>query len=227
VSELGDCIYKRARLTGEFRLRSGATSNEYFDKYLFESDPRLLREIAEELVSLLPAGVELLAGLELGGVPLAVVVSQVSGLPSVFVRKAAKTYGTCRLAKDGKVRRLRQLLLIVGAAKTGERACWLEPWGGDADWRAEMWGQIVALHGRYPRTLAYLKDEWWTEEQHTETLCALAVWRSELDDAGVDPREELAFHAQLADYAQTLRQEGGGVTKAWKPGAPPDEWTRG
>jgi hypothetical protein len=135
-------------------------------------------------------------------------------------------HGVAQAANDGKVRPLRQVPLIVGAAKTGERARWLEPWGGDADWRAEMWGQIVALHGRYPRTLAHLKDEWWTEDQHTETLCALVIWRSELDDAGVDPREELAFHAQLADYAETLRQEGGGVTKAWKPGAPPDEWTR-
>ena len=103
VPELADRIYERARLTGEFRLRSGATSSEYFDKYLFESDPRLLREIAEELVGLLPAGVEALAGLELGGVPLAVVASQVSGLPSVFVRKTAKTYGTCRLAEGGEV----------------------------------------------------------------------------------------------------------------------------
>jgi orotate phosphoribosyltransferase len=103
VSELGDRIYERARLTGEFRLRSGVTSSEYFDKYLFESDPRLLREIAEELVALLPAGVELLAGLELGGVPLAVAASQASGLPTVFVRKTAKTYGTCRLAEGGEV----------------------------------------------------------------------------------------------------------------------------
>jgi orotate phosphoribosyltransferase len=103
VPELADRIYERARLTGEFRLRSGATSREYFDKYLFESDPRLLREIAGALVGLLPAGVELLAGLELGGVPLAVAASQVSGLPSVFVRKTAKTYGTCRLAEGGEV----------------------------------------------------------------------------------------------------------------------------
>jgi orotate phosphoribosyltransferase len=72
MPELGGRIYERARLTGEFRLRSGAMSSEYFDKYLFESDPQLLDEIAEELVGLLPAGVELLAGLELGGVPLAV-----------------------------------------------------------------------------------------------------------------------------------------------------------
>jgi orotate phosphoribosyltransferase len=101
--ELGDCIYERARLVGRFRLRSGAVSEEYFDKYLFESDPRLLREIAEELVGQLPADVDLLAGLELGGVPLAVVASQVSGLPVVFVRKDAKTYGTCRLAEGGEV----------------------------------------------------------------------------------------------------------------------------
>jgi hypothetical protein len=134
--------------------------------------------------------------------------------------------GVAQAAKDGKVRPLRQAPVIVGG-KAGERARWLEPYGGDTAWRAEMWGQIVALHGRYPRILAYLKDEWWNEEAHIETLCALAVWRSELDDGGVDPREELAFHTQLTDYAQALRQEGGGVTKAWKPGAPPEGWAGG
>jgi hypothetical protein len=95
------------------------------------------------------------------------------------------------------------------------------------EWRlrvGEMWGQIVALHGRYPRALANLKDQWWTDEQHTEMLCALATWRAEIDDAGLDPRDELAFQTQLNDYAHTLHQEGGGVTKTWTPGAPPNEW---
>jgi orotate phosphoribosyltransferase len=110
--ELGERIYRHSRLTGEFRLRSGAVSHEYFDKYLFESDPRLLREIAEALAALLPVGVQVLAGLELGGVPLAVVVSQVSGLPTAFVRKTAKTYGTCNLAE--------------GAAVTGRRIAVIE-----------------------------------------------------------------------------------------------------
>lgn len=132
-------------------------------------------------------------------------------------------HGVAQAAKDGKVRPLRQPPVIVGG-KGGDRARWLEPYGGDTAWRAEMWGQIVALHGRYPHILAYLKDEWWADEAHIETLCALAVWRSELDDGGVDPREELAFHAQLTDYSQALRQEGGGVSKAWKPGAPPQGW---
>ena len=35
--------------------------------------------------------------------PLAVLASQISGLPAVFVRKTAKTYGTCRLAEGGEV----------------------------------------------------------------------------------------------------------------------------
>ena len=104
------------------------------------------------------------------------------------------------------------------------RPPWLEPYGGDAEWRSWMWGGIVALHGRYPTMLAELKDGWWKSETHVETLCALVVWRQWLDDAGRDPREELAFQVQLSDYGLALRHEGGGVTRAWKPGAAPDEW---
>ena len=100
---LAGAIYERTHLTGEFLLRSGAISNEYFDKYLFESDPELLRTIGEALVPLLPTRIEALAGLELGGVPLATMVSQLTGLPALFVRKEAKSYGTCRLAEGGDV----------------------------------------------------------------------------------------------------------------------------
>lgn len=96
-------VYDAAHLTGTFTLRSGVTSTEYFDKYLFESDPALLRDICAEIVPLLPADVDGLAGLELGGVPLAVMLSQLTGIPTMFVRKEAKTYGTCRLAEGGDV----------------------------------------------------------------------------------------------------------------------------
>lgn len=100
---LARTIYERSHLTGEFRLRSGVVSDEYFDKYLFESDPALLTSIGEALVPLLPPGIEALAGLELGGVPLATMLSQLTGLPALFVRKEAKTYGTGRLAEGGDV----------------------------------------------------------------------------------------------------------------------------
>jgi len=102
-ADLAAAIFDRTHLTGEFVLRSGVTSNEYFDKYLFEADPVLLRTICEHLVPLVPEGTEVLAGLELGGVPIATVLSQLTGIPAYFVRKEAKTYGTCRLAEGGDI----------------------------------------------------------------------------------------------------------------------------
>jgi hypothetical protein len=73
--------------------------------------------------------------------------------------------------------------------------------------------------------LSSLKEDWWRNATHLETLSALAVWRQWIDDAGDDPREELAFQVQLANYGHALRQEGGSVTRAWQPGAPPVEWS--
>jgi orotate phosphoribosyltransferase len=102
-ARLAERVFERAHLSGEFRLRSGALSEEYFDKYLFESDPDLLCEVATALAALLPDDIEAIAGLELGGVPLATMVSQISQLPSLFVRKQPKDYGTCRLAEGGEV----------------------------------------------------------------------------------------------------------------------------
>lgn len=101
--ELARAIHQVSHLTGTFTLRSGAVSHEYFDKYRFESDPALLRTIAEAMAPAVPEGTEMLAGLELGGVPLAVMLSQVTGIPALFVRKEAKTYGTCQLAEGSEI----------------------------------------------------------------------------------------------------------------------------
>jgi orotate phosphoribosyltransferase len=111
-------IYEAAHLTGTFTLRSGVVSKEYFDKYLFESDPALLRDVAEGLATLVPPGIDALAGLELGGVPLATMLSQHTGLPTLFVRKAAKTYGTCRLAEGGEVAG-RRLCIVEDVVTSG------------------------------------------------------------------------------------------------------------
>ena len=53
--ELAADIDATCRLSGEFTLRSGQVSNEYFDKYLFEADPGLLARVAREMAQLLPA----------------------------------------------------------------------------------------------------------------------------------------------------------------------------
>jgi len=116
--ELGRRIYDTAHLTGRFLLRSGATSDEYFDKYLLEANPALLRAIAEAMEPLVPPAVDALAGLELGGVPLATALSQRTGLATRFVRKEAKAYGTCRLAEGGDVYGLR-LVVVEDVVTSG------------------------------------------------------------------------------------------------------------
>ena len=73
--ELAKKVYDVCHLTGEFKLRSGQISNEYFDKYRFESQPLLLKEIAKQLAALIPVGTQVLAGLEMGGVPVATALS--------------------------------------------------------------------------------------------------------------------------------------------------------
>lgn len=106
------------RLEGSFVLRSGQTSSEYFDKYLFESQPTLLRRVADAMIPRLPSDTDLLGGLELGGVPIATIVSSITGLPALFVRKRAKTYGTCRLAEGADVTG-RTITLIEDVITTG------------------------------------------------------------------------------------------------------------
>jgi orotate phosphoribosyltransferase len=106
------------RLTGEFTLRSGQAATEYFDKYLFESDPALLGRVADAMLGLVPVGTELLGGLELGGVPIVTALSARTGLPALFVRKRAKEYGTCKLAEGPDVAG-RRVTLVEDVITTG------------------------------------------------------------------------------------------------------------
>lgn len=103
LDALADRINAVARLTGTFTLRSGQTATEYFDKYRFEALPHLLAEIAEAMVPIIPPGTEVLAGLEMGGIPIATALSLRTGLPTAFVRKKPKEYGTARLAEGAEV----------------------------------------------------------------------------------------------------------------------------
>ena len=117
-AELARRIFAVSHLTGQFRLRSGVTSKEYFDKYRFESDPAILRAIAEHMCPLVSTGVDALAGLEMGGIPIATMLSQLTGLPVFFIRKKAKDYGTCRFAEGGDVKD-RRLLLVEDVVTSG------------------------------------------------------------------------------------------------------------
>lgn len=106
------------RIRGDFLLRSGLRTDEYFDKYRFEGDPVLLRRVAQHMAELLPEDTDVLGGLEMGGIPLATMVSSLTGLPTSFVRKEAKQYGTCRLAEGADVAG-RTITLIEDVITTG------------------------------------------------------------------------------------------------------------
>ena len=93
-------------------------SHEYFDKYLFETDPALLARVAAQMVALLPEDVDLLGGLEMGGIPIVTALSARTGLPALFVRKKAKDYGTCKLAEGPDVAG-RRVTLIEDVITTG------------------------------------------------------------------------------------------------------------
>mgnify|MGYP002681101894 FL=1 len=110
-ADLAHRIYATSHLTGEFTLRSGRVSNEYFDKYRFESDPVLLAEVAEAMATLVPEGIEVLAGLEMGGIPVVTALARVTGLPACFVRKSAKKYGTAKFAEGADVDGKRVLIV--------------------------------------------------------------------------------------------------------------------
>jgi orotate phosphoribosyltransferase len=95
--ELAQAIKQAAYLEGDFVLSSGKRSKYYLDKWRFETDPHLLRQVAKALAVLLPSPPpDRLAGVELGGVPLAAAVALETGIPYLIVRRGAKEYGTGR-----------------------------------------------------------------------------------------------------------------------------------
>lgn len=116
--ELAKGIFESSYLKGNFKLRSGQTSTEYFDKYRFESEPKLLKAIAQQLAPMIPKDTEILAGLEMGGIPIATALSLQTGIPTLFVRKKAKDYGTCQFA-EGRDFKNKKVLIIEDVVTTG------------------------------------------------------------------------------------------------------------
>ncbi len=111
LDRIARAIRDVARIHGTFTLRSGVETDTYFDKYRFEADPALLKQIGEALVPLIPAKATALAGLEMGGIPLVTMLGQLTGMPTAFLRKQAKKYGTCRYAEGAELKGERVLMV--------------------------------------------------------------------------------------------------------------------
>ena len=105
-------------LKGDFVLRSGKRSNRYFDKFLFETDPQLLKRIGAGLAPLVPKETQRLAAPELGAVLLGGAVSMETGLPLLLVRKEPKGYGTGKQL-EGRFTRGERVTVIEDVVTTG------------------------------------------------------------------------------------------------------------
>ena len=67
---LASRIAEVALLHGDFTLRSGRKSSYYLDKYLFSTQPDILSKLGPMFAQHIPPSATLLAGSELGGIPL-------------------------------------------------------------------------------------------------------------------------------------------------------------
>jgi orotate phosphoribosyltransferase len=115
---LGRDLVKASYLKGDFVLRSGKRSNRYFDKFLFETEPELLRRLGKHLAALIPKDTQRLAAPELGAVLLGGAVSLETGLPLVLVRKEPKGYGTSKQI-EGRLEAQDRITLIEDVVTTG------------------------------------------------------------------------------------------------------------
>lgn len=121
-AQLATALREAAFLEGDFTLRSGRKSKYYLDKYLFETRPKILRELAKRFAARLTPDVTRIAGPELGAVALAAATSLESGLPFVIVRNAKKAdYGTGKLI-EGSFERGDRVMLVEDIATSGGQA---------------------------------------------------------------------------------------------------------
>jgi orotate phosphoribosyltransferase len=116
--QLARRIAEVALLRGEFTLRSGRKSNYYLDKYRFETQPDVLRELGKLFAEKISANIDRIAGAELGAVPLAASAAMASGKPCVFIRNQKKDYGTAKLV-EGVLNAGETVVIVEDVMTTG------------------------------------------------------------------------------------------------------------
>ncbi|WKK23330.1 phosphoribosyltransferase family protein [Streptomyces olivoreticuli] len=107
-----------ACVDGPFTLADGQVLDSYFDEFRLAGDPQLLHDVAKAMHALVPAGAEVLAGVELGGIPLVVALSAVTGLPGAFLRRMPKRYGSQQQIEGTQVEG-RRVVLIDDVVRSG------------------------------------------------------------------------------------------------------------
>ena len=121
IENLARLVKDTALLTGEFTLSSGRKSSYYLDKYRIETQPDILSAVAEGIVPKIPSETDILAGTELGAIPLVTAVGLKTGIPFLLVRKKAKDYGTKNVV-EGLYKKSQNTVLLEDVLTTGTQA---------------------------------------------------------------------------------------------------------
>ena len=92
-------------------FKSGLRSPVYVDNRRLIFQPGPWRIVIDAFAAALPTGESILAGVESAGIPHSSALAYSAGLPSVFVRKAAKQHGLGRRIEGGDVAGQRTILV--------------------------------------------------------------------------------------------------------------------
>jgi orotidine 5'-phosphate decarboxylase subfamily 1/orotate phosphoribosyltransferase len=121
----GAGLVKIARPGEPFVLKSGLTSEIYVDLRTLGGTPKLHAMVCQGLVDILPkwifeeeGGCDYVAGLPLGGVPLAALVSHLGELPLLLIRKQPKDHGTGRIV-EAELSEMTDVILVDDVITTG------------------------------------------------------------------------------------------------------------
>jgi len=102
---------------GRFVLTSGAVSDYYIDIKKASTNPKILKKIAKAM-SEYTEGYDILAGMELGAVPIVVALSLETNIPYVIIRKEKREHGTGKQIEGGFVKN-KKVLIIEDVTTSG------------------------------------------------------------------------------------------------------------
>jgi orotate phosphoribosyltransferase len=117
-SEIIDLLKQcKAIQFGKFVLTSGAVSSYYIDIKKASTNPSILQKITQAMI---PHAKEydMLAGMELGAVPLVVSLSLQTNLPYVIIRKEKRGHGTSKQIEGDDVNN-KKVLIIEDVTTSG------------------------------------------------------------------------------------------------------------
>jgi orotate phosphoribosyltransferase len=120
MSEIADRIKAAGAIKkGKFKLSNGSLTDYYIDKYVFETQPDVLEAITTQIAAQIDTDeVDVIAGPELGAVPLVTAVSLRTGIPCAFIRKGQKHYGT-QARVEGTIEKGKQVAIVEDVTTTG------------------------------------------------------------------------------------------------------------